>query len=304
MGTICAAVPGQTYNFTITARCLSGNGQFKMNVSCSDWGTHSQYSALSESEQQVVSHMFGSNFETISGQYTVPQEENAWFLQGTLEFLNSTDYDVSLFSVKRQRTSETSDNFHLSLSGHWYNVSGSLAKNEMVLFSVDPQDLCDCEGVMNFTAFIQGNRYGMVNLVYREPVLLGMNARFRVEDSKDGMYNLSLTKTITRTSAVDMMIWNSKVFQKFPGITELLVRFLMKGGTGCIFSFILKKIIPDISATFILFPFSSDPMYEQVTITADDDSGMKHQSANGNLWFSCSSPTIGEKTVIITLPES
>jgi hypothetical protein len=302
MGTICAAVPGQTYNFTITARCVSGSGRCKMNVSCCDWGTKSQYSVLSNSENQVFSHTFGSSYETIHGLYTVPNDKNAWFLQGTLEFLDSIDYDVSLFSVKRERTSDTTDNFHLCLSGRWYNVSGTLAKNEMANFSVNPQVLCDVDGVMNFTAFIDGNRYGMVNLVYREPLLMGMNARFRVNSYTDDVFNLSLTKTISRNSAVNMVIWNSVVFQKFPYITELMVRFLMKGFTGRILYLILNKMISGISTTFKMFPFSTNLMYEQVDFTADDGSGMKHISNNGNLWFTCNCPNIGERYVEVTLP--
>lgn len=211
MGTICAAIPGQTYNFTITARCTSGNGRFNMRVSCSDWGTRSQYSVLAGSESQVFSHVFGSSYETISGKYTVPDDENAWFLQGTLDFLDSTDYDVSLFSVKRERSSDTTDDFHLYLSGSWYNISGTLDENEMVNFSIDPQVLCDAEGVMNFTAFIDGNQYGMVNLIYREPLLLSRNARFRVNGFTGGVFNLSLKKTISR---------NSAVFKMFPFSTD------------------------------------------------------------------------------------
>jgi hypothetical protein len=299
MGTICAAVPGQTYNFTMIARCVSGSGRFTMNVSCSDWGTRTQYSELCDSERQVFSHTFGSEYETIHGTYTVPDNENAWFLQGTLKFLDSTKYDVSLFSVKRERDSDTTDGFHLYFSGHWYNVSGPLAEHEMVNFSVDPKNLCDNNGVMNFTAFIQGNRYGMVNLVYREPLLMGMNARFRVNSYVDGVFNLSLTKTISKNSAVNMMIWDSTIFQKFPHITELLTRFYMNGFIGNFLFFILNKMIP---ATFKMFPFSTDSMYKQADLTADDGSGMKHTSHNGNLWFSCHCPTLGERHVEVILP--
>jgi predicted phosphodiesterase len=303
MGTIATAVPGQTYNFTMTARSLSGNGRVTLNVSCSDWGTLSQYSVLSGSKQQVFSHMFGSSNETIQGTYTVPNDANAWFLQGTLEFLDSTEYDVSLFSVKRKATSGTTDSFHLCLSGQWYNVSGPLAKNQMVNFSVTPQALSDATGVMNFTACIGGNHYGMANLVYHEPLLMGMNARFHVNHEADGVYNLSLTKTISRNSALTTMVWNSKVFQKFPQMTELLMRMLMKGFTGHIFYEIVKKRFPEISTPFLLFPFSTDPLYASVNITADDGSGMKHISNNGNLWFSCSCPDTRERYLEVILPK-
>ena len=302
MGTICAAVPGQTYDFAITARCTSGNGRLKMNVNCSDWGTRSQYSVLSGSDKQAFSHTFGPEYETIHGFYTVPDDENAWFLQGSLNFLDYTDYDVSLFSVKRERTSDTTDDFHLCLSGSWYNVSGPLSEYEMVNFSVDPKVLCDANGVMNFTAFIGGNRYGMVNLVYREPILMGVNARFLVNSYNDGIFNLSLTKTITRNSAVDSMIWDSATFHRFPRTTELIARFLMKGVTGRILYFILNKKLSELSATFNMYPFSTDSMYEQMDIVADDGSGMKHTSRNGNLWISCNCPSAGKRYVEVTLP--
>jgi hypothetical protein len=303
MGTICAAVPGQTYNFTMTARCLSGGGKCTMNVSCCDWTTRSQYSTLPGSENQVFSYTFNSSYETIYGTYTVPDNTNAWFLQGMLEFLDSTDYDVSLFSVKRERTSDTTDDFHLCLSGHWYNVSGPLAEKEKASFSVTPQVLCDSEGVMNVTARIDGNHYGMVNLVYHEPLLLGMNARFRVNNYNNGVFNLSLTKTISRSSAVLSYIWNSVLFQKFPRLTELAVRFLMKCCSGRFLDRILSKLYPEATTTFKMVPFSTNPMYTQVDIIADDGSGMNHISTNGNLWFTCNCPlNNAERYVEVKLP--
>ncbi len=297
MGTICAAVPGQTYNFTMTARCNSGSGRFKMTVNCTDWGTRSQYSTLSSSESQVFSHTFGSNYETIYGTYTVPNNENAWFLQGTLDFLDSTDYDVSLFSVKRKRSSDTTDDFHLYLSGSWHNASGTLDENEMVEFAVDPQVLSDANGVMNFTAFIDGNRYGMVNLIYHEPLLLSRNARFRVNSYFDGVFNLSLTKTITRNSPIKMKIWQSTVFNRFPRVTELLARFLMKGITGRI----LDVMLDEVNAEFKMFPFSTDEIYSAIDITADDCSGEKHVSGNGNIWLTCNCPGNKERHVEVTV---
>ncbi|MBN1859991.1 MAG: metallophosphoesterase [Candidatus Thermoplasmatota archaeon] len=304
MGTICAAVPGQTYNFTITGRCSSGMAPFRMNVSCCDWETKSQYSVLPGSEQQVFAYTFGQTNETLFGSYTVPNNRNAWFLQGTLDFLNATQYDVSSFSVKRQRTSDTTDDFHLYLSGHWYNASGSLMKNEQVNFTVDPIHLCDWDGVMNFTACINGNRYGMVNLMYHEPILMGMNARFRINSKTDTIYNLSLTKTLTRTSSIDMVLWHSKMFQRFPYFIELFYRFLMKGVTGYILKVVLEKLIPDLPATFSMVPFSTKPLYAEVNVTAVDGSGAKHESMNGNIWWTSNCPSTESRFVKVTVPTS
>lgn len=304
MGTICAVVPGQTYDVSMTARCPSGSGNVRVQVSCSDWGTQSQYSVLPQSERMVFSHTFGSNNETIHGLYTVPDDTNAWFLQGTVEFLNSTDYDVSLFSVKRDSVSETTDDFHLCLSGRWYNCSGPLAEHEQVTFTVDPVHLSDAEGLMNFTADIGGNRFGMANLIYHEPVLLGMNARFRVKGYTTGVYTLSLTKMISRNSAFNALLWDSSLFQNYPYMTELLLRFLIRGVPDSLLNTVLQRMFPDRAIPFKLFPFSTDPLYEHMTITADDGSGLKHISKNGNLWFSCNSPTSTERFVQISLPSS
>lgn len=302
MGTIGAAIPGQSYTITITARCRSGNGKMALNVSCSDWGKKTQYSVLPESDRQILSHTFGTSYETIQGVYTVPDNPNAWFLQGTLLFLDATEYDVSLFSVKRQQTSNTTENFHLALNNHWYNQTGSLVKNEQINFSINPKNLCNLDGIMNFTAFIEGNRYGIATLVFHEPLLMGMNARFRINSIEGEVYHLSLTKTISRNSAEKMILWDSAVFQKHPQITELILRFLLIGVPFHVLSLILNKLHPGISTTFKMYPFSTNPLYEQVNFTSEDGSGKTHRSLNGNLWFTCNSPKIGERNLTITFP--
>jgi len=301
MGTIGAAVSGQTYDFTMTARCPSGCGRLVMNVSCSDWGARSQYSELAGSSREVFSYRFNATNETIHGQYTVPLDENAWFLQGRLQFLDATDYEVSLFSVTRARTSETTEDFHFCLSGHWFNASGPLARGEQVDFSVNPSELADNQGVMSFTGRIGGNRNGMANLVFGEPLLMGLNARFRISSPANGDYVLTLTKTITRTSPVLMSIWESAAFQRAPRATELLVRALMIGGMGPLLTALVSQRFPGLCSTFELIPFSTSPLYSHVNVTAEDGSGVQHRSLNGNLWWSCHAPDPGETAVAITL---
>jgi len=298
MGTICTAVPGQTYNFTITAKSNTSKGKFNMSVNCTDWGTKSQYSVLKNSESQIFSHTFGPNFETIYGSYKVPDDDNAWFLQGKLEFLDPTEYDVTLFSVKRLRDSDTTENFHLCLSGTWYNSSGQLAEDEMTNFSTDPKILSDNDGIINFTAFIDGNRYGMVNLIYNEPLLLSRNARFRVNNYSHGIFNLSLTKTITRNSPVERFFWNLKIFKKYPLLTELFTRFLLSGFTGRI----MKSLLAQKTAVFKMFPFSTKTIYKNIDINAMDNSGIKNISNNENIWLSCNCPKSKNLFVEVTLP--
>ena len=150
---------------------------------------------------------------------------------------------------------------------------------------------------MNFTAFIDGNHNGFVNLIYNEPLLLCRNARFRVNNYNEGKFNLTLTKTISRNSPTKMVIWNSIIFNKFPFLTEKISRFILCGITGRIFN----KLFEDETLVFKLFPFSTDSLYNNVNIIADDSSGEKHKSNNGNIWLTCNCPDEKERYVDITL---
>ena len=211
VGTAPAAVPGGSYTITMTAKSKSGKGKVNVAMSTSDWGTKSQYSTLSGSSREVLSHTFGKNYETVSATYTAPNDANAWFIQGALEFVDSTDYDVSYFSIKRTRTSDSTENFRMMLSGQWYSVAGTLGRFQTKDFPVDPVDLADRDGVINFTASIQGNHYGMARLIYHAPLLMGRNARYKVNSVKANAFDVTLTARLSGYSGT---------FEMFPFSTK------------------------------------------------------------------------------------
>ena len=76
-------------------------------------------------EKEVIAHAFGTDYETVTGVYTAPADDNAWFVQGSLDFENETD--VSYFSIKRVQTSETTDDFGVMLNDTPYAVTGTLS---------------------------------------------------------------------------------------------------------------------------------------------------------------------------------
>lgn len=172
-------------------------------MSVSDWGTGSQYSTLSGSTQPVISHIFGDEYETVTGRYTVPNEQNAWFLQGYLDFQSGTDYDVSYFSIKRKQDSSTTDDFTLNVGADAYSHVGSLQQYDWEEFVIDPVSMADENGVINISASIGGNHFGMANIVYHAPMLFGRNARFKVNDVSGNVLTSRWKKTypITRTSS-------------------------------------------------------------------------------------------------------
>ncbi len=211
VGTSPAAAPGGSYTITMTAKSSSGKGKVNLSVSCSDWATKSQYSTLAGSSKPVFSHNFGKNYETVTGTYTAPNDANAWFVQGILDFVDSTDYDVSYFSIKRTRTTETTDDFRMSLSGKSHQAAGKLGRFATKDFSINPADLADRDGVINFTASIKGNHYGMARLIYHAPLLMGRNARYRVNGVKGNIYDLTLTAGLSGYS---------NTFKMFPFSTK------------------------------------------------------------------------------------
>ena len=224
VGTSPAAAPGGSYTITMTAKSASGNGKIDVSVSCSDWEAKSQYSTLSGSSQSVISHHFGKDYETVSGTYVVPNNPNAWFIQGILDFVDTTDYDVLYFSIKRTKTSDATKDFRLVLSGKSYHAAGTLERFKHKNFSLDPVDLADQNGVIQFTAAIKGNHYGLARLIYHAPLLMGRNTRYKVNSVKGNLYDITL---------MDKLSAYSNTFKMFPFSTKyggLAIR--AEDGTG------------------------------------------------------------------------
>lgn len=211
VGTTPAAAPGGSYTVTMKARSKSGNGRFKLTMSCSDWGTKSQYSTLAGSEQDVIAHTFGAEEETVTGTYVAPNDDHAWFIQGSLEFADATDVEVSYFSIKRTQTSDITEDFHVDLNGKTYAAGGALERFRTKEFTISPVDLPDRDGIIRLKAAIKGNHYGLARLIYRGPVLMGRNARYRVDGVDGNTFDITLTTLLSGFE---------NVFKMFPFSTK------------------------------------------------------------------------------------
>src|SRR5262245_54733730 len=211
VGTTPAAAPGGSYTITMKGRSRSGSGRIKLTMSCSDWGTRSQYSTLAGSSREVISHAFGTDYETVTGTYTAPIEENAWFIQGALEFPDATDVDVSYFSIKRTRTSDVTEDFRIALNGTSYDVRGRLRRFETRDFSINPVDLADRDGIIQLKASIKGNHFGMARLIYKGPLLMGRGARYRVNNVDGNTFDITMTARLSGFS---------NTFKMFPFSTK------------------------------------------------------------------------------------
>ena len=72
-------------------------------------------------------------------------------------------------------------------------------------------DLADQDGVIRLKASIKGNHFGMANLIYRGPPLMGRNARYRVNAVDGNAFDITLT---TKLSGFE------NVFKMFPFSTK------------------------------------------------------------------------------------
>ena len=220
VGTTPAAAPGGSYTVTMKARTKSGTGKFKLKMSCSDWGTKSQFSTLAGSERDVISHTFGTKEETVTGTYTAPNDEMAWFIQGILEFSDATDFDVSYFSIKRTQTSDVTEDFEIALNGKSYRAQGKLARFKTKEFPISPVDLADEEGIIRLKASIKGNHYGMAQLIYRGPTLMGRNARYKVNAVEGKTFDITLTSKLSGFENVFKMFPFSRKYGGVEVVTD------------------------------------------------------------------------------------
>ena len=265
-------------------------------MNCTDWNTQSQYSTLPESKKTVIAHKLTTNYQTIQGIYTVPNNNDAWFLQGTLQFLNNTEYDISEFSIQRTKQNNNTKDFNLYLSGHWYNHTGILYPNDIHEFHINPTHLGTADGIINLTAKINGNHDGMIHIIYTEPILLTRNAQFTITNNTQTSLNLTLTKTLTRTPTSPLpkqLITDYLHTIKNNQPTNPLYHFL------CFLNQLKSTLQHPYTARFKMIPYATSEIYKNITINSNDYSIIRHTSPNGNIWFTSSLPTTSSPSINI-----
>ena len=103
---------------------------------------------------------------------------------------------MTSFSIKRTGTSDVTEDFQIALNGKTY-AAGNLARFKTKEFKINPVDLADSDGIIRLKAAIKGNHYGMARLIYRGPVLMGRNARYRVNSVDGTTFDITLTTKLS-----------------------------------------------------------------------------------------------------------
>ncbi len=179
-GSTSVGVPGKTYEVSITANASEENQDLMVFMSCSDWSSRNQYTTLEGSQQIVIDTQIGKSYETVTGTYTVPEDDRAWFLQGEIVFPDSSEYTIDRFTIKRQKADSGTRNFSLRISNKEYMKEGPLKEDQARTLDVHAEDLTDKKGNLVFQPSIGGNHVGMARLIFHAPLLFGRNGEFDV----------------------------------------------------------------------------------------------------------------------------
>jgi len=209
------AIPGETYHLTLTMRTPNAalNNAFTMTLKCADKSTGNIQSILTESEEILLNSVSTTpTWQTWHINYTVPNNPYAWFLRGELSFLLNESYEVRYFSIQRQRTSDITESYNLTVSGHQYE-GGNLIPEETINLSISPENLTDQNGDIVFSASIGGNKVGWFRVIFNDP-LFSRNCKFSITDADE-----TITTIILRGNT---SLWPHN-FKLFPFSSQTLI---------------------------------------------------------------------------------
>jgi hypothetical protein len=169
-------------------------------MSASDWSTGTQYSTLAGSNLPVLHGTVGTEYTTLKGSYTASDNADAWFLQGSVDLQDDTEYTIDAFRIFRKAEDPVTRDFQLSLNGNEYGEGGTLNPGERQNFPVAPETITNEQGQLRFQAKVGGNQQAMARLIFEAPLLFGRNGQFRVEESQGNQARITLLRAASQFS--------------------------------------------------------------------------------------------------------
>ncbi|CAB1061427.1 hypothetical protein D1BOALGB6SA_6200 [Olavius sp. associated proteobacterium Delta 1] len=203
-GSVPQLVPGAEYEITLTAKANLSAG-LKVNVKSTDWANQNQYEILSSSESTVIDVTLDGTVRTYTGTYLAPNDPNVWFITGEVEFVDTANYEIHSFSIKRVGTSDVSENYNLRINDEWYNSAGVLNEYQYQEFIVSPENIADDSGKINFLSNIDGSKSGMARVVYRNPIFL-RGGLIKINSFLDGNFDVSVVADVSSDKWKDLAL--------------------------------------------------------------------------------------------------
>ncbi len=171
------AVPGGTYNLTCRIRTTNGSGTVDLKV------TIPRYLDLSSKvwSKQVVSSNapVNSTYRNCSAVFTIPNDEDCWFIKPFVRFDSGATYEMDSWSLKMVGNGDSTDDISVTVNGETHSVGGSLGTLEHTGFQLDNTTI---DNTLDFNCSIDGNRVGIVRMIYQGPVLWSDDVTFGIVD--------------------------------------------------------------------------------------------------------------------------
>jgi len=169
------AIPGGTYNFSCRVRTKSGSGSIDLLVSIPTYLNLDEYVWKNVPVRSDVS--VGPSWTTYWKTFTVPDDDDMWFIQPKIHFDTGAVYRLDSWSLMMDHGSDGTEDFTIELNGQTFGHSGTLGPHEYIRRRVPNSSIGNS---LNLSCSIGGNHVGLFRLIYERPKLWSDDVTFGV----------------------------------------------------------------------------------------------------------------------------
>ncbi len=189
------AVPGKEYEFGVYVRSVNGTGTLDLDITIP---TYRDLDDLAANITVLSNVPVDENYTWISSNFTVPVDPDVWFIQPKVRFRGTNQtYFMDAWSLSRVANGSFTRMMSVVLNGNSYSTASTLAPGEHEGGQLD-HELMDNE--LGFRCSIDGNRVGIVQLVYVRPQLWSDDVSFGWRENGTAAYIRDISPFNNRTT--------------------------------------------------------------------------------------------------------
>lgn len=196
------AIPGETYDIRFQLKS-DVNKADAFDLSMITVSNDSNVSTYTGTETSLYTNEgTTTSYQWFNTTYTVPNNNNCWFLVGNFSFESGTTYNMNKLIVKRNASSTSTSNMCIKLNNKWYPSTGILNRISTYNVSIDPDDFTDNQGNITLTANISGNKIGIANIILSTPLLVSRCHQLRIDDTMDNSTSVTRIQQLSAERSI------------------------------------------------------------------------------------------------------
>lgn len=190
------AVPGKTYIFSCRIKTVEGTGSVDYSITIPQYLDITNF--VWENQPILSDAAVPEEFSIISQEFTLPDDPSMWFIQPRIYFDPGATYILDSWSLKMAGDSGYTEDFSVTLNGELHAALGTLDANEYASFTLGNTTMGN---ELHFSCTIEGNRVGLLRLVYEKPQLWSDDVSIGIETpSQNQIYVEDVSPFNARTS--------------------------------------------------------------------------------------------------------